>query len=409
MRQDINIKMRRLNFISEIKPNFAEIAREMNCDYRTAKKHYYNDDTTKKERKKRDSKLTDNNKKIISDKFLEFSATASAIYLFLRKRHKYEGGYGLVKNYVKELKSEKKKKATVRVETKPGIQAQVDWKEEFKLYNKNRDEFCINIFLYTLGYSRTKKLIITFDRKQDTLFNALKESFEYTGGVPEKIVFDNMRTVVDKPRTVSSEAIVNDKMKQFAKDMGFNVSVCRSYRPQTKGKVESVAKLMDRLLVYNLEFEKTDELLTIVDEFNNEVNEELCSATNQKACQLLEHEKEYLSPLPSKEILDSYITQKVYRKVNKESFIQYQGNKYSVDPRFIDKFLEIKIVNQELCIYNNTELVRCHPISVKKYNYNQSDLKGILKSDAYKYKTDEEIEQYIDENLRDLDMILIHR
>ena len=49
---------------------------------------------------------------------------------------------------------------------------------------------------------------------------------------------------------LSFEAVViNKKFAQFAKDVGFVVNTCRPYRPQTKGKVECVAKLMDRLKV----------------------------------------------------------------------------------------------------------------------------------------------------------------
>ena len=50
-------------------------------------------------------------------------------------------------------------------------------------------------------------------------------------------------------------------MQQFAKDMGFGICVCRAYRPQTKGKVESLAKLVDRLVVFNREFDTMDDLI----------------------------------------------------------------------------------------------------------------------------------------------------
>lgn len=407
MREDVNNEMRRLKLITEMKPNFAELAREKGCDYRTAKNHYYAGEATSKKRKRKESLLEEEHKKIIADKFLTYSATASAIYSFIKKHHNYKGGYGLVKNYIKTIRELKKKKATVRFETKPGIQAQVDWKEQFKLCNKGGEGFCVNIYLYTLGYSRYKKCILTFDRRQDTLFNALKESFESTGGVPRDIYFDNMKTVVDEPKTSTAEAVINSKMKQFAKDTGFNVLACRAFRAQTKGKVESLAKLVDRLLVYNKEFNVMEELQIIVKEFNEEINNEICSATNKRPYELLEQEREFLLPLPSKEILDSYITKKVYRKVNKESFVQYKGNKYSVDPKYIGNYLEIKLVDKELCIYNNTELVRVHQVSEIKYNYAKDDLKEILKSDAFKYREDDEIDSYIKENLSDMDMILV--
>ena len=48
---------------------------------------------------------------------------------------------------------------------------------------------------------KMKYITLTWDRKQDTLFECLKDAFEYTEGVPKEIWFDNMRTVVDRPRT----------------------------------------------------------------------------------------------------------------------------------------------------------------------------------------------------------------
>ena len=58
-----------------------------------------------------------------------------------------------------------------------------------------------------------------------------------------------MATVVDRLASTYRAVVINKKFAQFAKDVGFVVNTCRPYRPQTKGKVECVAKLMDRLKV----------------------------------------------------------------------------------------------------------------------------------------------------------------
>ena len=52
------------------------------------------------------------------------------------KKHGYKGGYTTVKNCCANYKNDKKYKATIRFETNPGVQAQVDWKERFKLKYK---------------------------------------------------------------------------------------------------------------------------------------------------------------------------------------------------------------------------------------------------------------------------------
>ncbi|MGT2334096.1 hypothetical protein ACVPOY_12980 [Staphylococcus aureus] len=76
---------------------------------------------------------------------------------------------------------------------------------------------------------------INLGRKQDTLFECLKDAFEYTEGVPKEIWFDNMRTVVDRPRTQYKKVVFNNLFYQFSKDANFEPIACRPYRPQTKG------------------------------------------------------------------------------------------------------------------------------------------------------------------------------
>ena len=70
----------------------------------------------------------------------------------------------------------------MRFETSPGFQAQVDWKEKFKLTNKSGEIIEFNVFIVVLGYSRMKYLMVTKDRTQTTVFNGLLESFKYFNG-----------------------------------------------------------------------------------------------------------------------------------------------------------------------------------------------------------------------------------
>ncbi|MFL2096784.1 IS21 family transposase, partial [Marinilactibacillus psychrotolerans] len=84
-------------------------------------------------------------------------------------------------------------------------------------------------FLYILPYSKKKFITLTFDRKQDTLFECMNDAFYHTGGVPEEIWFDNMKTVVDRSRTQFSQVHLNDRFYSFSKDAGFRTMVCRPF------------------------------------------------------------------------------------------------------------------------------------------------------------------------------------
>lgn len=149
-----------------------------------------------------------------------------SIYLLLKDKYGYTGGYSSVARYVASFKQEQKVKVTIRFETTPGYQAQVDWKEKLELVDSSNAPYMINIFLMTLGYSRMKFVKLTFDRTQSTLFECLTSAFEFFGGTTDEILFDNMKTVVDHAKSDFSNVVINEKFVQFAKDSGFLVRAC---------------------------------------------------------------------------------------------------------------------------------------------------------------------------------------
>jgi len=395
MRKDI------LEFVERMKkegirPNYSLIARRYNCDYRTVKKYYEEEQKDEKAKKKRPSKL-DKYKEVIKEK-VEYGVTGSEICRFIKKKG-YLGQYTILRDYVKEIKGEMQKKATIRFETNPGLQAQVDWKERMKLISKNGEIYTVDIFLMILGYSRLKYIELTINKEQETLFSCLANAFQYFDGVPQEILFDNMRTVIDQSRTRYQEPVINSKFYHFSKDMGFEVRSCIAYRPQTKGKVEALAKLVNNLKVYNNEFEDYEELTNIVKNFNEELNLNISLATNEIPWERFEKEKEYLNPLPNQELLLHFHTRPIVRKVSKESMITYNKSKYSVPTKYIGKLLTVKEENSILHIYYNKESINSHKISKRKFNYRREDMIDILESDAFKHYNDEEIENYINQNI----------
>ncbi len=100
-----------------------------------------------------------------------------------------------------------------------------------------------------------RSFYMSISKSQGVLFSFLTETFEKIGGVPEEIVTDNMKTVMDEARTSSSPGKVNAKFAQFAKDFGFKVRPCIAGRPHTKGKVETTMKLLDEIHAYQGQFD----------------------------------------------------------------------------------------------------------------------------------------------------------
>lgn len=397
MRSDVREGVQ-IYIMSDIKPNFTHLARQFECDPRTVKRYYENDLSKKKAvPKKRPSKL-DPFRSIIQEK-IELGCSASAIYRFIKKKG-YEGKDSILRDYCSKLRKIHIQKATIRIETQPGLSAQVDWKEDLVLYNRSGQRFQINLFLYVLGFSRWKYIELTLDRKQDTLLRCLNNAFLSSEGIPHEIWFDNMRTVVDQSRTQFRKVTWNQRFYEYSKDAGFKPIACRPYRPQTKGKVEALARTVEQLKVYNGEFDTLDDLIDLVFEFNEELNKETSQAIDgPPLLKFNAHEKEHLLPFDSK-LLTTYTQDILSRKVSKESLVIYQKNKYSVPVRYIGKTVSLQAVAGELTIYYNGECIQRHLLSQKKFNYHSDDMQEILKSDVYRTKSDEEIAQYVRENLK---------
>ena len=277
---------------------------------------------------------------------------------------------------------------------------------EGKHDSKSGDQFKINIFLTLLGFSRLKYIELTLDKAQDTLFKCLIHSFQYYNGVPKEIIFDNMKTVVDHSKSNYLDAVINDSFYSFSKDMGFEVWTCRAFRPQTKGKVENLAKIMERLRAFNYEFSTIDELDTIIKQLNIDLNNEISQATGEIPFKRFSKEKEYLRKLPSLDILSQYLENKaVTRIVSRESLITFNNRKYSVNPKYIGKTVSLSLTNDTLCIYFNKLLIQSHKISSKKYNYAEVDYINILKSDAMKSSSEEDIRKVASINLQIYDKL----
>ena len=84
--------------------------------------------------------------------------------------------------------------------------------------------------------------------------------------------------------------------------------------------------------------------------------------------------------------------------------IRYEGKKYSVPTRYIGKRMTVKSDdNGNLNIYYSGDLVVCHAIGSKMYNYTVGTAWDILKSDAMKRNTDAEILAFVEKNLFNMD------
>jgi len=145
----------------------------------------------------------------------------------------YAGSRSQLRAYMHSLKPAVPVEPVVRFETEPGDQMQVDWVE----FRKGRHP--LYAFCATLGYSRASFVEFVTDMKVDTLIACHNHAFDYFGGVPRRVLYDNMKTVVLE-RDASGEGghRFHAGFLDYARHCGFVIKLCRPYRAKTKGKVE---------------------------------------------------------------------------------------------------------------------------------------------------------------------------
>ena len=387
----------------EMKVNCSKLARQLNCDRRTVSRYVELAKNGKKPAKRVYQKKTDGFENIIEEK-VKTTAPAIAIYHYLVKNRGYTGSYSTIKRYIHNLHIEKQQNAIIRFETDPGIQAQVDWKESLKFKTKDGETIKFNVFLMILGFSRTKFLMVTETRDLQQVEFSLACAFRYFGGVPHEILFDNMRSIIDKARTQYSEPVFNENFKVFAEDCGFVPKACVAYRPETKGKIEVTAKLMNRLKVYSGDITGFDDIRQIASELNDEINSAVCQATGKKPFDLLEAEKPFLLKT-NLGILTGYFIDNVKRKVSKESMISYEGKKYSVPPEYIGKKVDISDAGSGFDISFNGHFVRHWEKSSKMMNFDHTDYLEIARLSSLRRLDNDEIKLIAERNLEIYDKL----
>ena len=108
----------------------------------------------------------------------------------------YEGETTILREFVKPLRVQPKRQATVRFETPPEKQTQIDW-ADVGMYEVNGKLQKVYAFIMILSYTRMKYMEFTTDMKLETMMK-YHNAFAYFNGLPEQILYDNMKTVVTK-------------------------------------------------------------------------------------------------------------------------------------------------------------------------------------------------------------------
>ena len=161
----------------------------------------------------------------------------------------YAGSYGRVRDYVRTSRPRDPVEPANRFETPPGRQGQVDF-GSFTLPWGRR-----HALLVVLGHSRILWLRFYPRQTMAVLIDGLESAFARFGGVPQELLFDQMRAVVlSDDRAGSGGLMLNAEFLRFAAHWGFMPRACRPYRARTKGKVERPIRYLRESFFYGRAF-----------------------------------------------------------------------------------------------------------------------------------------------------------
>ncbi|PGT79443.1 IS21 family transposase [Bacillus sp. AFS040349] len=372
-------KLKMLMESLKMKINKSKLARDMGVDRRTIDK--YLNGYEPKSIRNRLSKIDDYYE--IIDLLLSVESKQKFYYKrvlwqYLKDNHglrcsqsnfrKYISSKVEFQSYFDSGKRKNLKREVIRFETPPAEQAQLDWKENIQYITKDGEILYVNVCVLLLSYSRFRTFNLSISKSQSILLAFLTESFEVFGGVPKTILTDNMKTVMDEPRTEYQQGTVNERFYQFASDMGFEVKPCIAGRPRTKAKVEAPMKLIDEIHAYQGKFDY-EELHQFVQQLCDRINNSYHQGTGKIPILALKKERNLLSPLPHDRIRDFYKIDHILAKVNTSNMITFKSNQYSVPPGHIGQTLSLQVYDNHIFMYYNTELIAQHPISQLKINY----------------------------------------
>lgn len=252
----------------------------------------------------------------------------------------YRGKKTVMKTYVAGLRKRLSQQAVLRFETEPGQQAQVDWKE-FGRQFVDGQATKLYAFVMVLGYSRMPFVRFTTNMRQSTLLACHTLAFDYFGGTPKEILYDNMRTAFEP----DEEGVWHPtkRLAACAVHYGFIPHHCRVRRPETKGKVERLIGYLDHHFWARIEEEApfclaalNEKVLDWIAEISTKPMEELGESRRERYIR----ERPMLSSLPptSFEVRDA-----VPLVVSRESTIRYETNRYSVPPEYIGTTVQMLI------------------------------------------------------------------
>ena len=302
-------------------------------------------------------------------------------------------GVRTVERAVEKLRQEARcaERATLRFETEPGRQLQIDFGEKWIMVAL--EQVKAFVFVATLGYSRRIFARIYPAMRQQHWLEGLEAALAHFGGAPDECVVDNAKSLVlnwkdDAPN-------YHPEFEAFCRHWGMRPRACRPYRPRTKGKVENGVKYVKSNALGRLSYISWEAVHAHLEWWMTEVADtRIHGTTHERPIDRFENEKARLTPLGSHV---SYLkVRRLTRKVTGDCRVELDTNRYSIPYQLVGQSVNLEVVAGELTVLWKGKAVAEHTLLPGRFGTVQipSHMDGLVRK-TYNLPKPNELERHI--------------
>jgi transposase len=254
--------------------------------------------------------------------------------------------------------------ATVRVETAPGAQMQVDFGEK----RVTIGGVAVTVFLLVavLSYSRRVFVKGFLRERQDDWREGIAAAFVHFGGVPLRVLSDNPRALVMGRDRAAGTVTFHPAYLAFCRDWDVQPRACAPYRARSKGKVESGVKYVKRNALAGRRFPSFADLDQHLLAWMQEADARVHGTTHERPMdRFTRDEQPTLRPLPVRPLPRR--EQRVRRRVAHDAFVDLDTVRYSVPFQLVRDQVEVACDEQTVRIFHGATLVATHARSREPY------------------------------------------
>ncbi|NOY75200.1 MAG: IS21 family transposase [Kiritimatiellaeota bacterium] len=258
----------------------------------------------------------------------ERGLSATRIHQDLVSEFGFAGSYDSVKRYVRKL-SVGGALPFRRMEFPPGEEAQVDFGQGAPVVSDGKKRRP-HVLCVTLSHSRKSYQEVVWRQTTENFIRALENAFRHFGGVPERLVTDNLKAAVRKADWFDPE--LNPKIRDFAEHYGTVVLPAKPYTPEHKGKVESLVKYVQDNALKGRVFNSLAEQNAHLRSWNASVaDKRIHGTTKRQVSKAFEAERPRLGKLPP-DLFPCF--EEGIRKVHRDGYVEVAGSFYSAPSEY---------------------------------------------------------------------------